>query len=118
MPTVSITRARFPANRAADVRNEFEGTVTDQFQDLKNNGQLRHAFFVMDAAGREAIGIAIYPDEATLAQVEGQRGRDAGPRIEDPVNAPPGLARGRAAAVRNSGAAMDRSEWYDLISEV
>ncbi len=118
MPNVSITRARFPRNRAGDVEAQFRGDVAQAFQELKQQGQVDRAFFVIDRDGGEAIGIAFYTSDQELQQVEGQRGRQAGPKIEDPDQAPTGFAKRRARDVRQSGAAMDKSEWYDLITEV
>ena len=118
MPNVSITRARFPRNRADDVEEQFRNEVTQTFQQLKDQGQVERAFFLMDPEGGEAIGIAFYTSDQALSNTEGQRGRQAGANIEDPQRAPTDVAKKRAKSVRDSGAAMDKSEWYDLISEV
>lgn len=118
MPNVSITRARFPRNRAGDVEAQFRNEVAPTFQQLKQQGQVDRAFFVIDRDGGEAIGIAFYSSDQDLSNVEGQRGRQAGPSIEDPGRAPTDVAKRRAKSVRDSGAAMDKSEWYDLVSEV
>ncbi len=118
MPRVSITRARFPRNRADEVEAQFQNEVAPTFQQLKDQGQVDRAFFVIDRDGGEAIGIAIYTSDQELSNVEGQRGRQAGANIEDPQRAPTDFAKKRAKDVRDSGAAMDKSEWYDLISEV
>jgi len=117
---VSITRAKFPKNRADDVVTQFQNDVIPTFQQMKNNGRVKEAFFVIDRDGGEAIGIAIYNDEQDLQSEEGERGRAPGAaqRIKDPQNAATGFAKHRAKSVRDSGANMEQSDWYELIGQV
>ena len=119
MPTmVSITRAKFPKNRAHDVRAKFQNEVIPAFQQLKQQGQLRSALFVIDQDGEEAIGIAVYNSEAQVQAVEGKRGREAPNDVKDETKAPTPLAKHRAKAVKESGANMQTAEWYEVIGEV
>lgn len=115
---VSITRARFPKNKADDVVDQFQNVVIPTFTQLKQQGQVSRALFVIDRDGGEAIGIAIYNSEAELQAVEGKRGREIAQDIKDPAKAPTPLGKRRAQAVRDSGANMDQAEWYELIGEI
>lgn len=115
---VSITRAKFPPNRENDVIAQFQNDVIPTFQQMKQQGLVRQAIFVVDRKSNEAIGIAIYTSEAELQSTEGKRGSDDPRGVRDPGNAPTNFAKHRAKSVKDSGANMDDSEWYDLIGEV
>jgi len=114
----SITRAQFPKNRADDVIAQFQNEVVPTFNQLKQQGNVKQAFFVIDRDGGEAIGIAIYDNEAKLKAVEGKRSREAPNDVKDPNRAPTAFAKKRAKDVRDSGANMEKSEWYEVIGEV
>jgi hypothetical protein len=114
----SITRAQFPKNRADDVIAQFRNEVVPTFNQLKQQGDVKQAFFVIDRDGGEAIGIAIYDNEAKLKAVEGKRSSEAPNDVKDPNRAPTAFAKKRAKDVRDSGANMEKSEWYEVIGEV
>ena len=115
---VSITRAKFPKNRANDVRAQFQNDVIPTFQQLKQQGQVKMAMFVIDPDGGEAIGIAVYDSEARAQAVEGKRGREAPNDVRDENRASTPLAKHRAKAVKDSGANMENADWYEVVGEV
>jgi hypothetical protein len=115
---VSITRAKFPKNRANAVRAQFQNDVIPAFQNLKNQGEVKSAVFVIDEDGGEAIGIAFYDSEGRAKAVEGKRLREAPNDVKDETKAPTQLAKRRAKAVKDSGANMENSEWYEVVGEV
>ncbi len=115
---VSITRAKFPKHRANDVRAQFQNDVIPAFQQLKNQGEVKSALFVIDEDGGEAIGIAVYDSEGRAQTAEGKRGREAPNDVKDEARAPTLLAKRRAKAVKDSGANMEQSEWYEVVGQV
>lgn len=117
---VSITRARFNQEQDANlVEAKFRNEVAQHFRNLKQQGDVDRAFFILDRKGKEAIGITIYKDEATLKRIEGKRGRDAAPQeLEDESRAPTPTGKERAKRIKESTAKMEKTEWYELIAEI
>lgn len=114
----SITRSKFPKKNADDVIAQFKNDVVPTFKKMKQDGHIKSAIFVIDRDGGEAIGIAIYDSEQKLKNIEGKRGRDDKNNIDNPNAASTEFAKHRAKSIKDSGSAMEKSEWYEIVGEV
>lgn len=81
MPDASITIIEYKQGMENECRAELQGAMAD-FQEPKQNGELKRFIIGMDTKQRRAIGIAFYKDEASLRKNEDEPGANPGKKMD------------------------------------
>ncbi len=115
MPHAGLTRVAFPPERYADVERVLREQIVPAHDQLQNEGPLVEHLWLIDENQGEAIGIAIYPDDKTVEEVEGCKPHERPREIRVPDEAPNDYSRQRAQAVKDCGGAIKTSQWYTVI---
>lgn len=113
----AITRAHFPPDRIDDLENHMRETLVPYHESLKDQG-LQTFVALLNRETGEGIGIAIWPDERKIREVEGQHPREAPRAIRSPREAPTDYTKRRARYVNEVGGNIDAADWYEVIGQV
>lgn len=117
MPHAGITRVAFPPDRYDEVERVLREQIVPHHDKLRDDGPLHDHLWLIDEGHGEAIGIAIYPDDRTLEEVEGCKPHERPREIRVPSEAPNDYARLRAEAIRSFGGSIRSSQFYTVVGK-
>ena len=114
MPNSSRTVIKYDQNDEAATRQALQKAMQD-FQPLKQNGDLKRAVFWIDTKRREATGVAFYKDEATLKKHEVRGEAFTG---NDPDSGQNTIDDKKKNRIKEAKGKQPQTTWFDFVGEV
>jgi hypothetical protein len=112
-----ITRAHVPVDRVDELERQMREELVPHHESLTGEG-LEFFVALLNRETGEGVGLAIWEDPQKLRAVEGVHPREAAAAIRSPAQAPTDYTKKRAQLVNEVGAAINASDWYEVIGTV